>query len=211
MDRDCKRVGGWRVTIPNVDLVEARSVLGVQAGASWVEIRATYRELIRSHHPDTASDLADAGVRTIRTAQITEAFALVVASRAVTPESGPYATSEAYLGASFRHPTVAADDTRVVLLDTSAGEAFLALHEAFSVLGAVSYVDRLSLVLEAIVVPRPSQATSLLCWLDSRPDGMTNATICVESLGGHPAADLDGLVDRIAQLLAAPRPPVVPA
>ena len=87
-------------------------------------------------------------------------------------------------------------------------DAFLALHEVFSILGAVSYIDRMSLVLEAIVVPIPGQATSLLTWLDPGPDGATAATICVESLGGHPPADLDELVDRIAELLAAPRPSV---
>ena len=194
-----------------MDLDEARVVLGVPPGTGWVQIRSTYRELIRCHHPDTAVDLADAGVRTVRTAQITEAFAVIVAAQAVTPEPPSDESSGAYLGASFRHPTVGVDDTRVVLLDATTTESFLALHEAFSVLGAVSYVDRLSLVLEAIVVPVPAQATSLLAWLDPGPDGATAATICVESLGGHAPADLDDLVNRIADLLASPRPPVAPA
>ena len=117
-------------------------------------------------------------------------------------------TADGSLGASFRHPTIAVDGAREVVLDAPVMDAFLALHEAFSMLGAVSYIDRLSLVLEAIVVPVPGQATSLLTWLDPAPDGTTAATICVESLGGHPPADIDTLVDRIADLLAAPRPPV---
>lgn len=74
--------------------------------------------------------------------------------------------------------------------------------------GAVSYIDRLSLVLEAIVTPQPGQATSLLAWLDEGPGGTTRTTLGVESLGGHAPADLDALVDRIAELLASPRPPV---
>ena len=206
-----------------MDLADARSVLGVTRSTAWPDVRAVYLRLMRRHHPDTAIDLADAGMRTVRTALITEAFSVIVEARAAEFEAAPApmdgavgarssnpAPDDLYLGASFRHPTIALDDSRVVLLDAPSMDAFLALHEAFSILGAVSYIDRLSLVLEAIVVPIPGQATSLLTWLDRGPDGSTAATICVESLGGHPPADLDELVERIAELLAAPRPPVSP-
>ena len=203
-----------------MDLAAARVVLGVTAVTPWPEVRALYLQLMRRHHPDIASDLADAGLRTVRTAQITEAFSIIVEAQTAAPESvtapahdahrreQTASTGDSYLGASFRHPTIAVDGAREVLLDAPAMDAFVALHEAFSILGAVSYIDRLSLVLEAIVVPVPGQATSLLTWLDPAPDGATAATICVESLGGHPPADIDTLVDRIAELLAAPRLPV---
>ena len=202
-----------------MDLAAARGLLGVTATTPWPEVRALYLRLVRDHHPDIATDLADAGIRTLRTAQITEAFSVVVEAQTAAPESRPAPapapdtrtvedTADGYLGASFRHPTIAVDGAREVVLDAPVMDAFLALHEAFSILGAVSYIDRLSLVLEAIVVPVPGQATSLLTWLDPAPDGTTAATICVESLGGHPPADIDTLVDRIADLLAAPRPPV---
>ena len=204
-----------------VDLAAARIVLGVTATSSWIEVRASYRDLIRRHHPDTAVDLADTGLRTVRTAQITEAFATIVAARAGELEAPSAASGsmdpesrqpgDEYVGPSFRHPTVGADDTRVVLIDAPVMDAFLALHEAFSLLGAVSYIDRLSLVLEAIVVPVPGQATSLLTWLDRTEEGLTQATICVETLGGHPPAPLDPLVEQIAELLASPRPPVTSA
>lgn len=200
-----------------MDVTAAREVLGVSAATAWPEVRATYLRLMRRHHPDIAIDLADAGLRTVRTAQITEAFAVIVEIQSLTPDAPevsatarsaePHARDD-YLGASFRHPTIAVDGSREVLLDVPVMDAFLALHEVFSILGAVSYIDRMSLVLEAIVVPIPGQATSLLTWLDPGPDGATAATICVESLGGHPPADLDQLVDRIADLLAAPRPSV---
>ncbi|MEO6467809.1 MAG: hypothetical protein ABIP21_01820 [Acidimicrobiia bacterium] len=205
-----------------MDLAAARLVLGVTAATPWPEVRAVYLRLVRDHHPDIATDLADAGIRTLRTAQITEAFSVVVEAQTAAPESvaaptpktdaraAARDTTDGYLGASFRHPTIAVDGAREVLLDAPVMEAFLALHEVFSMLGAVSYIDRLSLVLEAIVVPVPGQATSLLTWLDPAPNGATAATICVESLGGHPPADIDTLVDRIADLLAAPRPPADP-
>ena len=205
-----------------MDLAAARGVLGITAVTPWPEVRAVYLQLMRRHHPDIASDLADTGLRTLRTAQITEAFSMIVEDQSATLEATSTLTSAAaetedqaehvptdgYLGASFRHPTIAVDGAREVLLDAPAMDAFIALHEAFSILGAVSYIDRLSLVLEAIVVPVPGQATSLLTWLDPAPNGATAATICVESLGGHAPADIDTLVDRIAELLAAPRPPV---
>jgi hypothetical protein len=209
-----------------VDLAAARRLLGVDAATAWPEVRASYLRLIRRHHPDTATDLADSGRRTLVTAQITEAFAVVVRARG-NPEPDPGTVAQAPggegaraddapgtynraadpIGASLRHPAVALDDTRTVLLDATPMEAFLALHEVFSMLGAVSYVDRLSLVLETIVTPEPQRATSLLAWLDPGPDGSTAATVGVESLGGHAPADLDALVERIAELLAAPRPP----
>lgn len=198
-----------------MDLAAARTVLGVESTTAWPEIRATYLRLIRTHHPDTAADLAEAGMRTVRTAQITEAFAVIVAARPASPDAPPGPErSEAVpasTGSVFRHPSVGPDETRSVLLDAPIADAFVALHEAFSVVGVVSYLDRLSLVLEAIVLDRPGQATSLLAWLDPAPDGVTAVTLGVESLGGHPPADLDRLVDQIAELLASPRPGVPPA
>ena len=208
-----------------MDLVAARRLLGIDATTPWPEVRASYLRLIRRHHPDIATDLADSGRRTLQTASITEAFAVVVRARgepepepeppappAARPDDvpGTYDRAGDPIGASLRHPAVALDDTRTVLLDANPMEAFLALHEVFSMLGVVSYIDRLSLVLETIVTPEPQRATSLLAWLDPGPDGTTAATVGVESLGGHPPADLDGLVDRMAELLATPRPPVRP-
>jgi hypothetical protein len=209
-----------------VDLAAARRLLEIDATTSWPEVRASYLRLIRRHHPDIATDLADSGRRTLQTASITEAFAVVVRARS-EPEPGPVPTADAPgarpddvpgtydragdpIGASMRHPVVALDDTRTVLLDANPMEAFLALHEVFSMLGVVSYIDRLSLVIETIVTPEPQRATSLLAWLDPGPDDTTAATVGVESLGGHPPADLDELVDRMAELLASPRPPVRP-
>lgn len=207
-----------------MDLATAREVLGVDAGTAWPEVRSRYLTLVRRHHPDAAFDLADSGARTLETARITEAFSIVLAAQrtevaaeelraeraAAERDEAPsvYDAEESPEGARLRHPSVGADDTRVVVLDATPMEALLALHECFALMGAVSYIDRLSLVIETIVTPEPARATSLLAWLDPLPDGVTQATFCVESLGGHPAADVDELVDRVATLLASPRPAV---
>ena len=67
-----------------MDLAAARGVLGITAVTPWPEVRAVYLQLMRRHHPDIASDLADAGLRTLRTAQITEAFSVIIEDQTAT-------------------------------------------------------------------------------------------------------------------------------
>jgi hypothetical protein len=196
-----------------MDLVTAHAVLGVEAGTAWPDVRAAYLRLVRRHHPDAAFDLADSGARTLLTAQITEAFAVVVAAQQPVADDLAAGDRPVHVpvddpGARLRHPSIALDDSRTVLLDAAPMEALLAIHESFSIIGVVSYIDRLSLVIETIVTPTPGRATSLLAWLDPLPDGLTQVTVGVESLGGHPPADLDELVDELARLLASPRTPL---
>lgn len=189
-----------------IDRGAAFELLGLADGAPWPEVRATYLRLVRQHHPDTAVDLADAGRRTVRTAQITEAYAFLSAQRA-RPASPPAATSAAR-PAPWRFDD-ALDDSRRVLLDATFDDAFVALLEVAHLVGAVSYVDRGSGVLEVIVTPLPTQATSLIVYLEVGEEfGVTEAVFGVEPLGSHPPALLDDLVDEVARLLASPRPPV---
>jgi hypothetical protein len=182
-----------------VDDAEARAVLGVGPDAVWPDVRASYLRLVREHHPDTAADSADAGVRTIQTAQITAAYSVLLANRpptgAMPPSFTPKVEQETLADAM--------DGSRRVLLAAEMDDAFVALLEV------ASYVDRQSAVLEAIVTEVPGQATSLLIFLEpGEEEGVTEAFLGVESLGGHPPAPLDPLVDRIAELLATERPPV---
>ena len=182
----------------------AFEMLGLPDGAPWPEVRATYLRLVREHHPDTAVDLADVGRRTVRTAQITEAYALLASSR---ERAARPAVDRGSKRAPWRFED-AIDDSRRVLLDASFDHAFIALLEVAHLVGAVSYVDRGSGVLEVIVTPLPTQATSLIIYLEPGEEaGITEAVFGVEPLGSHPPALLDDLVDRIAVLLAAPRSP----
>jgi hypothetical protein len=189
---------------PRIDQGIAFEMLGLPVGAPWPEVRATYLRLVRQHHPDTAADLADAGRRTVRTAQITEAYALLASLRD-RPVDTP--VESVARPAPWRFAD-AVDDSRRVLLDATFDHAFVALLEVAHLVGAVSYVDRGSGVLEVIVTPAPTQATSLIVYLEPGEEyGITEAVFGVEPLGAHPPAPLDDLVDRIATLLAAPRPP----
>lgn len=179
-------------------------MLGVRPDAVWPDVRAAYLRLVREHHPDTAEDSADAGRRTIRTAQITAAYSVLFADRppsATPPSFTPKVEQETLADAM--------DGSRRVLLAAEMDDAFVALLEVAHLVGVVSYVDRQSAVLEAIVTEVLGQATSLLIFLEPGEEvGVTEAFLGVESLGGHPPAPLDPLVDRIAELLATERPPV---
>jgi hypothetical protein len=171
-------------------------------------VRAAYLRLVREHHPDTAADAAEAGVRTIRTAQITSAYSTLLANRpaGVPTPSGPPTFAPKVTDES---PTDALDGTRRVLLAAEMDDAFVALLEVAHLIGVVSYVDRQSGVLESIITAAPGEATSLLIYLEpGDEEGVTEAFLGVEPLGGHAPAPLDPLVDKIAELLARPRPPV---
>jgi hypothetical protein len=189
-----------------VEVTAAYEVLGVAPEDAWADVRRTYLRLVREHHPDTALDAADAGVRTVRTAQITEAYSALLAnrepSRAATPPGFDPRVEEA-------SPDDTLDGGRRVYLGAELDDAFVAMLEVAHVVGVVSYVDRQSAVLETIVTAAPGEATSLLVLLEpSGSEGITEAYLGVEPLGGHRPASLDALVERIAELLAAARPPV---
>jgi hypothetical protein len=187
-----------------MDATDARGVLGIRPDAPWAEVRAAYLRLVREHHPDGAVDAADAGIRTVRTAQVTEAYSVLLAVR--TPEDATPEPRGPRLAPTRLQDSV--DEIRRVLLDAEVQDAFVALLETFHIIGVVSYVDRHSAVLEAIVTPVPGEATSLLAYLEPTDEpGVTEAVLGVEPLGRHAPAPLDGLVTEVARLLATERPP----
>lgn len=185
---------------------EACDVLGVRADATWPDVRAAYLRLVREHHPDTAADEADAGFRTIRTAQITAAYSVLAAE--LRP-AGPPPPPDFVPHVETANLDDALDGSRRVLLAAGLDDAFVAMLEVAHLVGVVSYVDRQSAVLETIVTAAPGEATSLLVFLEpGEVEGISEAFLGVESLGGHAPAPLDPLVDRIAELLASERRPV---
>jgi DnaJ-class molecular chaperone len=85
-----------------MDTAGAYEVLGVGPDDAWADVRSNYLRLVREHHPDTAVDDADAGIRTVRTAQITEAYSTLLAnrepSRAVPSGVGTRGVCESFEG-----------------------------------------------------------------------------------------------------------------
>jgi hypothetical protein len=190
-----------------MEVVAARAVLGVDHDTPWAEVRAAYLRLVREHHPDNAEDSADAGLRTVRTAQVTQAYARLARARERTePAAAPDPASGPQVAPTARADLI--DETRRVWLAADPQDAFVALLEVFHLIGVVSYVDRHSHVLEAIVTPVPGEATSLVAFLEPGPEeGISEAVLGVEPLGRHAPAPLDALVDEVARLLATERPP----
>lgn len=186
-------------------MAAARDVLGVTTDAPWPEVRAAYLRLVREHHPDTAADAAEVGLRTVQTAQITSAYSTLLAEMpapAVVDEPAvpkvPMPTLDDVL-----------DGTRRVLLGAELDDSYTALLEVAHLIGVVSYMDRQSAVLETIITAAPGEATSLLIFLEpGEEEGVTEAFLGVEPLGGHAPAPLDDVVDEVAELLARERPPV---
>jgi hypothetical protein len=188
-----------------MDTATAYEVLGVGPDAAWAEVRSTYLRLVREHHPDTALDDADAGIRTVRTAQITEAYASLLAAR----EPARATTNGFSPSVQDTRAEDVLDGSRRVLLGAEIDDAFVAMLEVAHMVGVVSYVDRQSAVLETIVTAAPGEATSLLVLLEPGEEvGVTEAYLSVEPLGGHQPASLDALVEKFAELLATQRSPV---
>jgi hypothetical protein len=189
-----------------VDVTAARDVLGVNADSPWPEVRAAYLRLVREHHPDVAGDDADVAMQTVRTAQITSAYSTLLAERPEIPDAPP-PSFEPKVATSTWDDVL--DGSRRVLLAAEMDDAYSALLEVAHMIGVVSYMDRYSAVLETIITAAPGEATSLLIFLEPGPeDGVTEAFLGVEPLGGHPPAPLDEIVDEVATLLARERPPV---
>src|SRR5262245_39728550 len=105
---------------------EASEVLGVRADATWPDVRAAYLRLVREHHPDNATDAADAGLRTIRTAQITEAYSVLAQELRPT---GPPPKPDFVPHVETANLEDALYGSRRVLLAAPLDEAFVAMLE----------------------------------------------------------------------------------
>lgn len=115
-----------------MDVTEARGVLGVDGAASANDVRAAYRQLLRTHHPDVSPDPHGAH----RTMQLTAAYAALTHAPASVP---------------------APPSARVVCEEESLwveapnDEAFFRVLEAAHTIGDVTYVDTQAGLVEAVL------------------------------------------------------------
>ena len=196
---------------------QAARILGVDERAEWSEVRAAYRLLIRSHHPDHAG-AASAG----RAARIIEAYEVL--DRARSHAGDPSAPSSSRSGAppppppppsdkptdvgshrAFwrasrwpapvgRAPAVWRVDDDTLLLDAPAEETFRWLLDAAYDVGEVTYVDGSVPIMEVLCRFEGEPATSLLITLQGRANG-TEAFCTVESIEDRPAPPVAAVVD----------------
>ena len=173
-----------------MDRADALATLGLDDGASPEEARARYLALLREHHPDVSA----AGTRSTRAAAaITEAWRVLRAAfaDAAAGETGEPDGTEA----------VAVNDTLVIALPPD--EAFAVLLDAASDVGSVSYVDRQSGLLEAIVTS-DGPAHSLVITVQGRAaTGATEAFCTLTPLGVDPPEEVrvEPVVDRLAEII----------
>lgn len=193
-----------------MDTHEALAALGLPPGVAMVEVRAAYRRLVRTAHPDVAGPgSAD------RAAQLTQAYAvlrqvaatsvdgtIVVTTAAATPAppapAAPGAPRTAY------DEAVEADlaDGDTLMVRAPWAEAFAALFEAASVVGNIGYVDRQLGIIESIVRFEGGPSCSLVITLQGRMDG-TEAFCTLESLEAAPTPALRPVVEALVEALTA--------
>jgi curved DNA-binding protein CbpA len=174
-----------------VDAGEAASVLGVRVGAPWAEVRAAYRRLMRANHPDVAGPDDSR-----RAARITEAYALLREARRAAPAP-----------VSPRVAPIEADvvDGETIAILAPPDEAFARLLEAAHDTFDVSYVDRSTGIIEAIVTAAPGdQVSSLLITLQGRGTGVTEAFCTMEALGTGPTPPIAPVIARLLARLREP-------
>ena len=181
-----------------MDRADAAAVLGVALDADTVDARAAYLRLVRRHHPDVAPERADA---TAATARLTQAWA--VFRQEVAPDAPPPAPP-----GSSRPPTRYAPgpvpDGRDVDADVagSASPDFLALLDAASSLGEVTWADRHAQMVQLVLHPEPGgPACQLVAGLVAVPGGFAIRT-ALESLEARPAPPLEPLAEQLATLVA---------
>ena len=187
-----------------VDVHEARTVLGVGAGATEADERSAFRRRVRAAHPDVTGPRADAGVAVAR---LTRALAVLRAARAgglgappipsrtpAPPAPPPPAPGP---GAEHRGDSL--------LLDVPADEAFVALLEAAHAVGEVTYVDARLGLLEAVLTDDGGHACQLLITLQGRATG-TEAFCTLEPLGTTPCPPTEDVVSGLVAALIGARP-----
>ncbi|HET6953336.1 MAG TPA: hypothetical protein VFI47_23345 [Acidimicrobiales bacterium] len=179
-----------------MDEHEARAVLGVADGDGWHEVRAAYRVLIRSSHPDTAG----AGATTTA-ARLNEAYAVLGRARRA---AGAAARSPAARSAPPPPPApppvgVAVVGGDTLLLAAPPGVAFALLIEAGHEVGEISYVDRSCAIFEA-VVRQDGETCSLVVTVTPRAHG-SEALCTLEAMERAASLAPDRVVARLVDAL----------
>lgn len=196
-----------------MDVVAARSLLGVTADDDWATVRDAYRTLVRRSHPDL---VGDGGID--RTVQVNAAYrSLAIARRqgrlhddnnddATSSETAPSRTPP-------RVPDVdvIADDVRMIgsdtiVLSSPPAEAFRRLVEAVHTLGDISYIDRGSAIFEAVLSLEDGHHASFVVSLQWRAhDASCEAFCTLEALDRAEHLDVSGVIEQLLPMIPPDR------
>jgi len=195
-----------------VDEDVARRLLEVPVGADATALRAAYRRLLRTTHPDVAPGLGAAE----RTIELRAAYELLlglviddpVAGRPTeTPTPPPYRP-----GARRRAATDPADrpaPVDVVRLDADTvgialppDETLMVVLEAANRLGEVAYLDPSAGMVEVIVEFIDAPTSSVLVHLQGRATGRTEVVCSIEPLSGGQVPPVEAVTTLVQRTLA---------
>ena len=201
-----------------MDVADALAALRLEPGATWTDVRAGYRALLRENHPD----VTDAPGAADRTAHLTAAYAVLqkatgngrraLPSSAASPDaegsragrgSRP-ATPAAGRPGPARHtdsaPGGGAGSTGTVVGRSAPEEVFQRLRAAAGAVGDLSGTDPESLTLQ-ILVQAPGAAPAQLLAEVSRRGADTAIAFTLESLTAAPGPPIEGVVKRLLAAL----------
>ena len=160
-----------------MDPDEARTVLGVPAGAPHVDVRQAFRRLVLDHHPDRTGGDGET------TRRLVEAYRALT-SDAPKPEPEPEHEPEPRAEADAAPLLESLLDGDAVEVELPPDEAFLVLLDAAADLGDVTYVDAEAGLLEVVRTRADGSRSSVVLTLQGRAAaGTTEVFVTEEPLG----------------------------
>jgi hypothetical protein len=172
-----------------MDLDDALRVLGLDRATTWSEIRTTYRNRIRSVHPDVAPGSGTDAAR------LNAAFAVLepLYRRGGLPPPPARVVAPPVV---FADDVAHVDDDGLILV-APADEVFHRLAAAIDEIGAITYSDPDGGYLEAVVADGAAQ---LVVSLQGRAHA-TEAFFTLEQMDVRPVPAIEGVVRQIAARL----------
>jgi hypothetical protein len=165
-----------------VDGAEALASLGLRPGAAWPEIKAAYRRLIRSHHPDVATAPEDDTATTI-----IEAYTILGELNRSNKLPAPEAA------------TTTAPGDRAVLV-VARGALFENVCDAAHDIGDVTYIDPLEQTVQLLVRLPGWAPAQLTCEVARRHDEDVIIST-LDSLDSRPAPPIEAVVKLLTSRL----------
>ena len=197
-----------------MEVVDALAALQLGPGATWNEVRARYRHLLRANHPDLTDEPGAAD----RTARLTAAYAVLAKATGngrrplptaaprgsdrprPAPAGTPRTATSRMRSADSEHSGTSAGSTGAVVDRRSPADVFQRLRAAAPAVGSVSGVDPESLTLQ-ILVEAPGAAPAQLLAEVSQRGSDTAIMFTLESLSGAPGPPIDAIVKRLLAAL----------
>jgi len=194
-----------------VKIADALAALRLGPGATWSEVRASYRSLLRANHPDLTDEPGAAD----RTARLTAAYAVLQKAtgngrRALPPPGAAGQVRAPRPGQAPRPPATARRTAPPAAGETGATgavvgrreppEVFRRLRSAAGAVGNLSGVDPESLTLQ-ILVEVPGAAPAQLLAEVSRRGEDTAIAFTLESLTAAPGPPIEAVVKRLLAAL----------